>query len=234
MDTAPTFEGMGDKALPFLKALGFHQNKQWFQENKSLYEAHVRKPLGDLVEHLSVRMKEEGLPFHGSRKSSLFRINRDVRFSKDKNPYKTNTSALLSRDGTKKSQGFIYIQIGPDGCWVGSGFYGLSPDELGRMRRAIVARPSEVEAIERDLVALGYEISEHNDALKRNPRGFEDVSDPAISKLIRQKHFTVKKDVSERLILSPTFADEIIAFSRLSLPFIEFGWNALSPTAEAA
>ncbi|TIX83303.1 MAG: TIGR02453 family protein, partial [Mesorhizobium sp.] len=84
---AGTFNGFGQKAIPFLKALDFHQSREWFQENRDLYERELYEPFGDLVETLSERFAAAGLGLRGDRKKSLFRINRDVRFSKDKRPY---------------------------------------------------------------------------------------------------------------------------------------------------
>ena len=77
------FTGFGQKAIPFLKALDFHQNREWFHENRDLFEKELREPLGDLVETLTERFGAAGLGLRGDRKKSLFRINRDVRFSKD-------------------------------------------------------------------------------------------------------------------------------------------------------
>lgn len=115
---------MGKKALPFLKALGFHQDRDWFKENKALYESDVKTPLGDLIEHVSARMEAEGLPLRGTRKTSLYRVNRDVRFSKNKDPYNTHASALLTRTGTKKDQGFAYVHMSNERSFVATGFMG--------------------------------------------------------------------------------------------------------------
>ena len=92
--TGGVFKGFGPKAIPFLKALDFHQSREWFQENRDLYEQELREPFGDLVETLTTRFAEAGLGLKGDRKRSLFRINRDVRFSKDKRPYNRHLSAI--------------------------------------------------------------------------------------------------------------------------------------------
>ena len=102
------FNGFGEKAIPFLKALNFHQSREWFQENRDLFEQELREPLGDLVDVLSERFAAAGLKLKGDRKKSQFRINRDVRFSKDKRPYTDHVSAILSPDGTKTEQGVFF------------------------------------------------------------------------------------------------------------------------------
>ena len=81
------------------------QNRDWFAENKERYDLAVAAPLASLVMSLSLAMAANELPLTGEPKSSIFRIHRDVRFSKDKRPYKTTASFVLTRDGTKKSRG---------------------------------------------------------------------------------------------------------------------------------
>ncbi len=111
------FQGFGPQALPFFKALGFHQTKEWFEANRAIYESEIKGPLGDLVEELAARFAKSGTPLKGDRKASLFRINRDVRFAKDKSPYKTNAGAVLTRAGAKNDPGLFYIHIAADGCF---------------------------------------------------------------------------------------------------------------------
>jgi uncharacterized protein (TIGR02453 family) len=76
-----TFAGFGPKALPFFKALKFHQSREWFEANRETYESAVKGPIGDLVEDVAERLAKAKIPIKGDRKSSLFRIHRDVRFS---------------------------------------------------------------------------------------------------------------------------------------------------------
>ena len=85
-----TFAGFGPKALPFFKALKFHQSREWFEANRETYESAVKGPMSDLVEDVSERLWRAKIPIKGERKSSLFRIHRDVRFSANKDPYKTH------------------------------------------------------------------------------------------------------------------------------------------------
>ena len=137
---AAGFKGFGEKAIPFLKALDFHQNREWFHENKALYESQLREPLGDLVELLTERLGAAGLGLRGDRKKSLFRINRDVRFSKDKQPYNRHVSAILSPDGTKMEQGVLFIYFGIDGCRAAVAWWQPTPELLAAMRNEILRR----------------------------------------------------------------------------------------------
>lgn|GEM_PF-2320097 len=83
------------------------------------------------------------IPLTGDPKTSLFRINRNVRFSQGKRPYKTNASVGLTRDGPKRSQGLVYIQIGSGECFAATGFFALKPDQLVLFRRHILAQPNQ-------------------------------------------------------------------------------------------
>lgn len=222
---------MGKKALPFLKALGFHQSRDWFHENKALYESEVKTPLGDLVEHVSARMEAEGLPLRGGRKTSLYRVNRDIRFAKEKHPYNTHASALLTRTGTKKDQGFAYVHMSNERSFIATGFYGLSSPELAAMRRAILDKTEQLQSMlarfESDSLALDF-----SESLKRNPRGFEKMDDEELQKLIRLKHFTFVRELKNSVLTKPALADAMIDLTHTTLPFLEFGWAAIDPVRE--
>lgn len=222
---------MGKKALPFLKALGFHQDRDWFKENKALYESEVKVPLGDLVEHVSARMEAEGLPLRGTRKTSLYRVNRDVRFSKNKDPYNTHCSALLTRTGTKKDQGFAYVHMSNERSFIATGFYGMSSPELAAMRAAIVDKAPKMQAMLATFKADGLEL-DFSESLKRNPRGFEKLDDEELQKLVRLKHHTFVREIANKTITTPKIADELIALTHTTLPFLEFGWAAIDPVRE--
>ncbi len=220
------FAGFGPQILPFFKALAFHQTKDWFDENKALYEREIKTPLGDLVETLSERFAAQGIPLKGTRKGSLFRINRDVRFSKSKDLYKTNCSAVLSRTGTKQEQGLLYIHFDPQGCFAAGGFWMPEPPELGRMRRAVVHDPAAFSRVVSTLEKAG--LSFRDDAkLTRAPKGFEDVTDGAVMDAIKRKSFTVSRPLEDALIHTPDLADRIIAFTRDMLPLLQWGWAAM-------
>src|SRR5271170_6160111 len=120
---AQQFHGFGPQALPFLKALAFHQTREWFEANRATYESDLKTPMGDLVEDLAVAFASAKIPLKGDRKASLFRINRDVRFAKDKSPYKTQAGAVMTRGGAKNDVGLLYVHVALDGCFAAAGFY---------------------------------------------------------------------------------------------------------------
>lgn len=217
-----TFTGFGEKAIPFLKALDFHQSREWFQENRALFESELREPLGNLVETLSERFGAAGLGLRGDRKKSLFRINRDVRFSKDKRPYTTHVSAILSPDGTKMEQGVFFFYLGLDACFAAVAWWQPETAMMQAMRRAIETKPGEfrklVAVLKKGKLELGTQ-----DAMKRMPRGFEHVTDSDLSAAIRNRHFVVRQEVDPASIHAPELADLLVDFAVRARPLLDWG-----------
>jgi uncharacterized protein (TIGR02453 family) len=226
---AGAFKGFGPKAIPFLKALDFHQNREWFQENRDLYESELHEPFCDLVETLSERFEAAKLGLRGDRKKSLFRINRDVRFSKDKRPYNRHLSAILSPDGTKMEQGVFYVHIGLDRCFAGVAWYQPGPELLQAMRKAIVAKPAAFRTMVAALKKAGLEL-DVEDSLKRAPRGFEDVNDDDLAQAVRNRHFVVRHDIDPATIHSPALVDDLVDFTLRAKPLLDWG-RAIRGTA---
>jgi len=225
------FQGFGKDAMPFLKALGFHQNREWFHENKKLYENDLRFPLMALVETLTGCFEKAGIPLKGSAKASLFRINRDIRFSKEKHPYNTHVSAVLTRTGTKKDTGGVYMQFGPEGSFVASGLWFPESPVLKAMREAIVERQKDFLNIAGDLEAAGLPIGDEH-MLTRAPMGFKDVEDETLLYWLRHKSFIVQKNLSEDLLASTKLVDEIETFATQIMPLMHFAWRATDPLRE--
>lgn len=232
MSGATSFPGFPEKALPFLKALGFHQSREWFHENKKIYEANVKVPLGDLVEAVSARFEAEGIPLRGARKTSLYRVNRDIRFSKNKDPYNTHMSAMLTRNATKKEQGFVYMHFSNERSFIASGFYGLTGDELRAFRELITREPDTMRKLCADMEAHGLSLG-LDDSLKRTPRGF-DPTDEDVIRWIRLKNFHFVEEVDNAVIGTPEIGDRLVKLGHRSVPFLDFGWRAVDSVREDA
>jgi uncharacterized protein (TIGR02453 family) len=223
---AMAFSGFGAQALPFFKALAFHQTKDWFDANRTIYEGDVKAPFGDLVEELAACFAKLKIPLKGDRKASLFRINRDVRFAKDKSLYKTTAGAVLTRSGAKNDPGLLYIHVATDGCFAAAGFHQSEPEALARLRAAIVRAPKGWRAMTAKL-AKGDLALEDEDAMKRAPRGFEDIADPEIAAAVRNKSFICSRPIAKARLRQPGLVDDIVAFARDALPLLEWGWSAV-------
>jgi uncharacterized protein (TIGR02453 family) len=216
------FSGFGEKAIPFLKALDFHQSREWFQENRDLFERDLREPFGDLIDALTERFATLGLGLKGDRKKSMFRITRDVRFSKDKRPYNQHLSAILSPDGTKMEQGVLFIYVGVDRCFAAVAWYQPSPELLQSMRSAIATRPSEFRAMVTALKKKRLEL-DSDGRMKRLPRGFEHVTNPDLSEAVRNRHFITRHTIDPAAIHTPKLLDELVDFTLRAKPLLEWG-----------
>jgi uncharacterized protein (TIGR02453 family) len=221
-----SFRGFGPNALPFLRALGFHQTKEWFEENRATYEGDLKTPMGDLVEDLSAAFAKAKIPLKGDRKASLFRINRDVRFAKDKSPYKTNVGAVLTRGGAKNDVGLFYIHVALDGCFSAAGFYQYEPEQLARTRAAIVRSPKAWKQMIAKLARAGLKPSDEY-AMKRAPRGFEDVDDPEIAEALKLKSIICMRPIADSKLADPALIADLRDFAKHALPLLEWGWSAV-------
>jgi uncharacterized protein (TIGR02453 family) len=220
------FKGFGPKALPFFKALKFHQTKAWFDENKPLYESDVLAPMVALLDDLTAAFARRKITLKADGKRSIFRIHRDVRFAKDKSPYKTHAGAVMTRSGGKMENGLVYIHIDPEGCFVAAGFHMPEAGDLAKLRKAIARDGKGFAAVEAALkkgeLALGTE-----NQLSRIPRGFEALKDGPLDGVIRLKSFIVEEPLPAKLIASPKLVDAIADFAKRAEPLLKFGWKAL-------
>ncbi|NKB83554.1 TIGR02453 family protein [Ochrobactrum grignonense] len=218
------FKGFGDKAIPFLKALDFHQNREWFVENKDLFEEHLKEPLGDLVEELTARFEKWDCPLRGPCEVAI-PYQTGHAFSHDKAPYNRHLSALLSNSGTKWDEsGCFYVCIGLPGvrdCYAGVAWWGPKKELLQAIREAIVEKPDEYRAVVAKLRKSGLQISD-NDRLKRTPRGFDTVTDDDLLDAIRNRHFAVRLEIDPESITHADLADRLVKFAEQTRPLIDW------------
>jgi uncharacterized protein (TIGR02453 family) len=164
---AGRFTGFPREAIDFFEGLKAHNNREWFQAHKDAYERACREPMQDLIAELEPKLGP----------SKLSRINRDIRFSKDKSPYKTHIAAGVGR---------YYIHLSPAGLYVGTGMYKPEPATLARLRSAIDADASgrKLQTLVTSLRRKGYRVETH-EMLRSAPRGYS-AEHPRIE-LLRMK-----------------------------------------------
>jgi uncharacterized protein (DUF2461 family) len=109
------FAGFSTEDLGFLSGLAANNDKAWFTAHRAVYEEGLKPAMGGLITALNREFAARDLPFVGDVTKSVFRIHRDVRFSKDKRPYKTHISASLTREGDKMAPGAVYVHVEPEG-----------------------------------------------------------------------------------------------------------------------
>lgn len=213
----PHFDGFGADAFGFFADLAANQNRDWFTANKARYEAQVRAPLAALVVDLSAALAERDIPFRGDPKTALFRIHRDVRFSNDKRPYKTNAGAVLRRGGLKGEPGMIYVHISPEGCFAAAGYYHPEPKVLADIRRVIAERPSTWREILAAVDAAGLDLSQE-DKLTRPPRGFDAVTDPDLVDALKLKSFLIRRPLSRDAVSDAGLIETLADFAEQIWP----------------
>src|SRR3569833_2476107 len=108
------FAGFSGRDLDFLAGLAANNDKTWFTANRGAYDDGLKPAMGALIGALNAAFAARGLPFEGQAKKNIFRIHCDVRFSKDKRPYKTHISASLTREGDKMAPGMVYVHVEPE------------------------------------------------------------------------------------------------------------------------
>ncbi len=130
--------------LRFLNALKKNNNKEWFDAHRKEYEMHVKNPFRALVEAFIERISQVDPFYTCTASSAIFRINRDVRFSKNKEPYKTNVAAVVGPGGKKGMPGF-YVHIESSKTFVGGGAYDVDKDALNMVRTFLLRHPGSLE-----------------------------------------------------------------------------------------
>lgn len=179
MDTNGTFNGFGPEAVAFYADLATEGNnsRAWFTANRDRYETHVRAPMERLLADVAEEFGD----------GQVFRPHRDVRFSRDKSPYKTHCGAVAGRDGPIA----YYVQIGADGLLAASGMYDMRRDQHARLYQAIddpVTGP-RLEELVSEARAAGLEV--WGSELKTAPRGYPR-DHPRVA-LLRHKRMVVSR-----------------------------------------
>ena len=167
------FPGFPPEARQFLGDLKANNRREWFTSRKAVFEEKVKGPMIELVLALGEELQDFGVDLVTAPEKAIYRIYRDVRFSKDKSPYKTHIAAVFSPRGLPKHAGAgLYFHIGPEEILVGGGIYAPGPRELLAIRRLIASHPEWIRAIlkGREFRRLFGEMS--GETLKRAPKGF--------------------------------------------------------------
>jgi uncharacterized protein (TIGR02453 family) len=207
----------------FFRELKENNNREWFQANKARYETHVREPLLQFIADFGLRLAEITPHYVAdARRSggSLFRINRDIRFSPDKSPYKTGAGIQFRHESGQDvhAPGF-YLHLEPEGVFVGVGIWQPDNQTLGKIRDAIVENSEDWRKIKSDKT-FSATFSLGGDSLKRPPKGY-DPDHPLIEDL-KRKDFIASCSLSEAEVCRPDFIDQFAERCRAAGPFMAF------------
>ncbi|HYN48522.1 MAG TPA: DUF2461 domain-containing protein [Candidatus Nanopelagicales bacterium] len=188
------FTGFRPEALGFLVELALNNERSWFGPRKAEYEALLKEPLERLCSALDAEFRARGVPLAADPARSPFRIYRDVRFAKDKSPYKTNVGASFPWIGDGGGVGG-YFHLEPRGIFVGGGMWHPSPARLAAWRKAVVGDRAGVHAVLDDASFRAAFGTVEGDRLKRGPTGYAP-DDPDLE-LLKLKDVVFSRPLSD-------------------------------------
>ncbi|MEO5891507.1 MAG: DUF2461 domain-containing protein [Ferruginibacter sp.] len=208
--------------IKFLQNLQKNNNKPWFEANRKIYEA-AKTDIQEMVTQLIPAIAKFDAPIGNlAVKDCTFRINRDVRFSKNKSPYKSNMAAYFSRGGKKASVAGYYFHCEPGKSYAAGGFYSPMPPQLANIRQEIDYGFDDWKKIVEGKTFKKYFPSgvDGLELLVRPPKGY-DESNPAIQYL-KMKHFIVSKPFSDAELQSKTLVKDVAKVFETIKPMIDF------------
>lgn len=221
------FDGFSANTFNFLHQLKENNNKPWFDAHRAEYEHHLRQPCKDLVAQMSLLFAEHGLPLIADQRRSLFRINRDIRFSKDKSPYKTHIGIVFPMDGLGAGEWFgCYFSFQPEGVrgvlsYCGGGVHMPSAPVLQRLRKRIESNHEELTALSNDPDFLAvYPTGLKGESLRRMPKGYTEPH-PAANYL-KMTSFEFAATITQQQLTSHQLPQLLLSHCTAAMPLLEF------------
>jgi uncharacterized protein (TIGR02453 family) len=221
-------------ALSFFRELSRNNNKQWFEAHRADYENEVREPMRALIEDMNARFSRFAPEIGGDPKRSMFRINRDIRFSRDKSPYKTHAacwfnhrraSSKVGGEANEGSAGF-YFHLEPGGrSMVGAGLWMPPRPQLTKLRDAIVDDHKGFDRTVRGLTKRFGGLDEGHGMLKRTPRGYAE--DHPAAKWLRYQSFTSGRVLKDSDVVGPQLPNVLAREFEAMLPLVRWLNGAL-------
>ncbi len=203
--------------LEFFKELAANNHKDWFDANRKRYETVVRDPFRNFIEQLIAEMAKTDPELTLEAKDAIFRINRDIRFSKDKTPYKLNNSALISPAGRKdKNHPGVYLEFGPEKLGFYGGIYMPSPAETQKVRTYMLNHLEELEAVMSDPAFKDSFGQVHGERSKRIPKEFVEAAES--QPLLWNKQWYYYAHLPPEVILGDDLMEVLLDLRSRALP----------------
>lgn len=213
--------------IDFLKELKDNNNREWFLENKKRYEISVKVCFENFIQDMIYRIKEEDESLMVTPKEAIFRIYRDIRFSKDKTPYKTYVSAVISNGGRKNiSDPGIYLEFSSEYLRFYSGIYQLSAEQLVKVRSFLGSNLDEFNVLLKNNKFKKYFGTIRGERNTRIPKEFNEASQE--QPLIANKQFYYFSELNANKILSNNLSSILMNLYYVAKPMNEFLKKALS------
>ncbi|WP_160114129.1 DUF2461 domain-containing protein [Aquimarina sp. AU119] len=212
--------------VAFFKDLAKNNHKDWFHENKKRYEASIKKPFEVFVGKLIEEIQQYDTNIVIQPKDCMLRINRDIRFSKDKSPYNLHYTAFISREGRKdKSIPGIFLRFSPEMIGIMGGCFGPSKEQLNKIRTTINKDATTFRSLleHADFVQKFGEI--RGETMKRIPKEWQEVCKK--EPLIANKQFYFVGEEASGLISSENLLEEIMEYWHTMRPVNEYLLKAI-------
>ncbi len=206
--------------LGFLKDLKVNNNRDWFKANDMRYQL-AKNEFEDFIDEVIPALKKIDKEIDVlNAKDCIFRIFKDVRFSKDKNPYKTNFGAFIAKGGRKSKYAGYYIHVEPGKSFVGGGIYMPEAPELKAIREEIYNNSESFKKIINNPSFKKYFTEIYGDKLKTAPKGFpKDFKD---IDLLKFKHYAVVHNIKDSFWNSENLLSNLSEIFKAQLPFNRF------------
>jgi uncharacterized protein (TIGR02453 family) len=221
------------RSLTFFRQLARNNDKSWFEAHRDEYENEVRAPMRELIEELDVRFAEFAPEIGGDPKRSMFRINRDIRFSKDKSPYKTHAAAWFHHRNAARSVGSeadagsagYYFHLEPGGkSMIGAGLWMPPRPQLNKLRSAIADDSAGFDQMVRSIPSR-FDGLDDESTLKRMPRGYAE--DHPAAKWLRYQSFTSGRTLTDAQATSSALVTLLATEFKALLPLVRWLNGAL-------
>ena len=215
--------------LSFLEDLARNNNRDWFQDNKKTYQVALdtfREFIGTILTGISKTDPSVG---NLEAKDTIFRIYKDVRFSKDKTPYKTHFGGWMAKGGRKSTDAGYYFHLEPGNTFMAAGVWMPPKEQLTLIRQEIMYNPSEFFKVINDpVISKAYERGGKEDMLKKGPAGFP--KDFEFMEEIKYKHYIFSKYYDNKDVIKSGFAEKVTQDYQGLYPLVDYLNHAMSFT----
>lgn len=207
--------------LQFFKELAPNNHKDWFDLNRSRYEKEVKLPMQIFIQDLITEVAKKDKKIKIGPKDAIFRINKDVRFSKDKSPYKLNTSAIISPEGKgNKDYPGLYIELGPEHVRVYQGAYMIETAKLDQLRKYIAKNLTAFNKLVMDKKFIKHFGMVLGEQQVRLPKEVKEIAEK--QPLILNKQFYWFAEWDAESCLKKDFMKKVITYHETGKPLMEF------------
>jgi uncharacterized protein (TIGR02453 family) len=225
------FDSFSEKIKDFFLNLAENNNKPWFDENRSFYEKEVKDKSKAFVAKIGTEFHNHNLAFIAESRLSLFRINRDIRFSKDKNPYKTNLGIFFPYSHNqlvvnKEYPLGMYLHFEPSKCFIATGIYNPAPPQLKNIRSIIADEYEEFLSL---INEPAFKANFSSEMTMQKPltrvAGYNN-DHPAIEQL-KRKDFTYSGILDDKIFFSKDLINIIIQKAESSVKYLDFLYKTI-------